>query len=159
MKAIHWIIAAAALSFAQAAPASAGVNDPEILIYRFPGVRDDGGTNSVGVATVFFCTNFSGVQENIRIVTRDFNGTLKTNVPIGITHLNTLTAATHPTSLYVLSAVSLGTGAVFQGTVAIAATSVNIICTAVTIDAADVKPAFAVPLRGIRFNPAPGSQE
>jgi hypothetical protein len=54
--------------------------------------------------------------------------------------------------------VNLGTGQVTQGTAAIAATSTNIICTAVTIGAADFPPpGFA--LRGIRFNPVPGSQE
>jgi hypothetical protein len=35
MKAIHWTIAAA-LAFVQPAPAAAGVNDPEVIIYRFP---------------------------------------------------------------------------------------------------------------------------
>ena len=35
MKAIHWITAAAALAFIQTTPASAGVNDPEVIIYRF----------------------------------------------------------------------------------------------------------------------------
>ena len=37
MKAIHWIIAAAAFLFAE--PVQAGVNDPEVIIYRFPGIR------------------------------------------------------------------------------------------------------------------------
>jgi hypothetical protein len=41
MKAIHWIIAAAAFAFVQ--PAQAGINDPEVIIYRFPGVLDNGG--------------------------------------------------------------------------------------------------------------------
>jgi len=52
----------------------------------------------------------------------------------------------------------LNTGAVSQGTTAIAATSINIICTAVTLDASSLVPnGFA--LRGVRFNPVPGSQE
>jgi hypothetical protein len=41
MKAIQWIIAAAALALVQPTPASAGVNDPEVIIYRFPGVMDN----------------------------------------------------------------------------------------------------------------------
>jgi hypothetical protein len=41
---------------------------------------------------------------------------------------------------------------------AIAATSVNVICTAMSIDASTVAP-VGVALRGIRFNPVPGSQE
>src|SRR5262245_4623483 len=70
MKTIHWIIAAAALASAQPTPASAGVNDPEVIIYRVPGVRDDGGGSGVGVATVFVCTNFSGAEENLRKIGR-----------------------------------------------------------------------------------------
>ena len=33
MKAIHWTIAAVAFACVQ--PAEAGVNDPEVIIYRF----------------------------------------------------------------------------------------------------------------------------
>jgi hypothetical protein len=52
----------------------------------------------------------------------------------------------------------LETGPVNQGTAAIAATSINVICTAATIDGSSAVPnGFA--LRGIRFNLAPGSQE
>jgi len=114
--------------------------------------------NSFKVATVFVCTNFSGVNENIRFVTREFDGTLRTNVPITISHLRTGSASTHGALAY-LPATILSTGILAQGTTAIAATSISVICTAVTIDAANIKPAFAVPLRGIRFNPVPGSQE
>ena len=159
MKAIHWIIAAAALAFAQTTPASAlGINDPEVIIYRFPGVFDSGHTAVQGTATSFHCTNFSGVTENIRFVTRDFDGSLRTNVFFPIEHLQTLTASTHETLLYSDAATPLNTGFVRQGTTAIAATSINIVCTAVTLDASSTVPnGFA--LRGIRFNPAPGSQE
>jgi hypothetical protein len=58
-----------ALAFVQPVPVSAATTDPEIIIYRFPGVKDDLGTQ---VATVFHCTNFSGVTETIRFVTRNF---------------------------------------------------------------------------------------
>jgi len=157
MKASHWIIAAAALSFLQSA--EAGVNDPEVIIYRFPGVRDDGAVANTGLATVFHCTNFSGATENIRFVTRANNGSLRTNVAFPIDHLATLTAATHETNLFSNEIPTLlNTGGVGQGTTAIAATSINIICTAVTVDASSAVPnGFA--LRGIRFSPVPGSQE
>jgi hypothetical protein len=153
MKAIYLIIAAAALSIAE--PVQAGVNDPEVIIYRFPGVRDDGGADNVGVATVFHCTNFSGVTEAIRLVTRRSDTTIANNLASGIVHLLTITFVTHPNSAY--AGVNLTTGVV-QGTTAIAATSPNIICTAMTIDAANPKP-DGVALRGIRFSPVPGSQE
>jgi len=68
MKAIHWIIAAVALSFVQ--PTQAAQSDPEVIIYRFPGVLDNGGASNTGLATSFHCTNFSGAAENIRFVTR-----------------------------------------------------------------------------------------
>jgi hypothetical protein len=58
MKAIHWITAAAALTFVQ--PAQAATTDSEMIIYRFPGVRDDGGGAFAGVATVFHCTTSAG---------------------------------------------------------------------------------------------------
>jgi len=158
VKAIHWIVAAAALAYSLPAPATAATSDPEVIIYRFPGVYDDGGPTNNGVATVFHCTNFSGVTENIRIVTRGFDGALKTNVAFAINHLATKTANTHIVGSYSTDH-TLATGAVSQGTVAIAATSTNIICTAMTIDAALNKPTTGVALRGIRFNPIPGSQE
>jgi len=155
MKAIHWIIAAAALACTE--PVQAGVNDPEIIIYRFPGVLDDGSANNAGVATSFHCTNFSGAFENIRLVTRGPVGALLSNTPITLNHLETRTASTHGTNAY-NNEISLLTGAVTQGTTAIAATSVNIICTAETIDASTAVP-IGVARRGIRFSPVPGSQE
>jgi len=155
MKAIHWTIAAAALACTE--PVQAGINDPEVIIYRFPGVADSGDMPNVGVATVFHCTNFSGVTENVRFATRNFDGALATNVAFPVAHLATLSAPTHNTNAYGRE-FSMGTLAVQQGTTAIAATSINIICTAVTIDASTTVP-IGVTLRGIRFNPVPGSQE
>ena len=157
MKAIHWITAAAAFAFVFSAPADAGVNDPEVIIYRFPGVRDNSGTDFVGVATVFHCTNFSGVEEILRFVTRQHTGTLVTNISFALGHLQNQVVSTHRTGAYG-GFISLDTGLVSFGTTAIAATSTNIICTAMTIDASTTVP-VGVALRGIRFSPAPGSQE
>jgi hypothetical protein len=157
MKAIHSMIAALGLAFVLPAASNAATTDPEVIIYRFPGVRDNGGAANTGVATVFHCTNFSGVQENIRFVTRNFSGDLATNLVISINHLTTKTVATHLNLAYV-SDLSLATSTIAQGTTAIAATSINVICTAMTIDAADTKP-VGIALRGIRFSPVPGSQE
>ena len=147
----------ASLSLATILPAGAATTDPEVIIYRFPGVLDDGSAGQAGVVTSFHCTNFSGAVENIRIVLRNFDSTLKANVSFPIGHLATKTASTHSSVLYTEDQV-FNTGALNQGTAAIAATSVNIICTAVTISASSSQPTgFA--LRGIRFNPVPGSQE
>src|SRR5262245_37254934 len=99
MKAILWITAAAAFTFVQATPASAGVNDPEVIIYRFPGVVDNSGAANTGAATSFHCTNFSGADEHIRFVTRGAFGQLLTNLVFGIFHLGTVTVSTHETRL------------------------------------------------------------
>jgi hypothetical protein len=75
----------AALGGAAAWPlALARDEGPRGHLYRFPGVLDN-----VGVATVFHCTNFSGAQETIRLVTRDFDGTLKSNSTGSMPHLTT----------------------------------------------------------------------
>jgi len=158
MKAIHSMIAAFGLAFVLPAPADAAVGDPEVIIYRFPGVRDDGGGLHVGIATVFHCTNFSGVPENIRFATRNTTNSLVSNAIFPIAHLATITIVTH----FVLSFTGIGTVAqgvsIDSGTTAIAATSTNIICTAMIVDAANPKP-DGVALRGIRFSPIAGSQE
>ena len=156
MKTIQWLVLSA-IMMGMAAPATAAVDDPEVIIYRFPGVRDDGGAANTGVATSFHCTNFSGVPENIRFVTRDFDGTLKSNFFLPVSHLSTLTASTHFTNAY-FEGLGLNTGPVTQGTTAIAATSIDIICTCETIDASTAVP-IGVARRGIRFSPVPGSQE
>jgi hypothetical protein len=139
-----------------AASASAATTDPEVIIYRFPGVRDNGGIDGAGIATAFHCTNFSGVNENIRFVTRDDQGVLVSNGAVPVGHLQTRTVTTKGTAAY--PGIVQHTGLVDQGTTAIAATSINLICTAMTVDAANPVPT-GIALRGIRFSPVPGSQE
>src|SRR5262249_42342673 len=97
MKATHWMIAAAAFAFVQ--PASAGVDDTEVIIYRFPGVRDNNINPSE--VTVFHCTNFSGATETLHMVTRGLNGGLVTNVAFGIGYLITLTASTRQNNAFI----------------------------------------------------------
>jgi hypothetical protein len=155
MKAIRSMFAALGLAFVL--PASAATSDPEVILYRFSGVRDDGGTSFSGVATAFHCTNFSGASENIRFVTRGNGGDLKQNSSAPISHLATKTAVTHSTRAYA-DDLNLGTGLVNQGSIAIAATSIFITCTAETINAADTVP-VGVMRHPIRFNPIAGSQE
>jgi len=151
MKTFQWLVLSAFM-MGMAAPASAGVTDPEVLIYRVPGVLDNG-----GVATVFHCTNFSGANERIRFVSRNNGGGLTTNVAPTIAHLQTITVSTRDTVAYEED-LGLATGVLVQGTTAIAATSINVICTAMTIDASTTVP-IGVALRAIRFSPVPGSQE
>jgi hypothetical protein len=158
MKTISIIGCVAAIVVGMSAPASAADTDPEVIIYRFPGVMDDGGVFFVGISTVFNCTNFSGVTEKIRFATRTLDGTLVGNTPFGIPHLQTLTASTHPARAFANQNTLTPLVSITQGTTAIAATSTSIICTAAAVDAANAKP-DGIALRGIRFNPIPGSQE
>jgi hypothetical protein len=158
MKKIQMVLVSAALAIGMPAPSSAAASDPEVIIYRFAGVHDDGSGDGAGVATVFHCTNFSGATENLRFVTRNIFGTIATNVTASLQHLFSLAMSTHLTQAYSGAGFSLSTGAVVEGTIAIAATSTNIICTAMVIDAANQKP-VGIALRGIRFSPVPGSQE
>jgi hypothetical protein len=154
MKAIHWIIAAAA--FACAEPVQAGENDPEVIIYRGSGVIDTGGGDNTGAGTAFHCTNFSGVTEHIRIVVRNTNGTLMANQPFTVPHLFTATALTK--AGFFFNGANMGTGSIRQGTVAIAATSIHITCTAQQFDAGAFSPQTGK-LHMTRFNPIPGTQE
>jgi hypothetical protein len=156
MKMVQWLVVSAFM-VGMAAPATAGVNDPEVIIYRFSRVRDNGQPGFLGVATVFVCTNFSGATETIRFVTRAKVGFLLQNDTISIDHLTSRVAATHVTFAYEAD-LNLATTAVNGGTTAIAATSTNITCTAMAIDASTPAP-VGVALHGVRFNPAPGSQE
>jgi len=155
MKLIKLMIAVAGIAVGLSAPASAAQSDPEIIIYRFPGVLDSGGPTNVGAATSFHCTNFSTTAETLRIVVRNNGGAILSNVSSPILQLETVTFSTHNTVLY--SEINLNTGAVSQGTAGIAATSINIVCTAVTLDAATPQP-LGFALVGLRFPPASRNQ-
>jgi len=162
MKVARWITAiagiASVLSVQAPDRAFSAAGDPEILLYRFPGVTDNGGVAITGVATSFICTNFSGVAENFRIVVRDGGGGLLVNrLASNIPHLVTVTFSTHDTNL--LLDTNLLTGAVAQGTAAIAVTSTSVVCTAMIIDAASSSSPQGIALHGIRFSPVPGSEE
>jgi hypothetical protein len=149
MKAIQWTIAAAALAFVQ--PAQAGVNSPEVIIYRVSGVL-----NGAGTATSFHCTNFSGVEEIVRIVVRNFSGLLVANQSFNVGHLSTLSVST--TDVLIYNDFALNLGFVQQGTAAIAATSVNITCTAMQVQDNATVP-LGIALHMTRFSPIPATQE
>src|SRR3954463_7101236 len=102
MKKIQALVVSAALAIGMAAPALAATADPEVVIYRFPGVRDDGFGPNTGIGTVFSCSNFSGATETIRFVPRGNNGALLGNTAFAINHLETLTVATKSVNAYVI---------------------------------------------------------
>ena len=139
MKKIQALVVSAVLAIGMAAPASAATSDPEVIIYRFPGVLDSGGADNTGAATTFHCTNFSGSIELFRFVTRRGDTTIASNITVMAAHLESFTRSTKLTNAY--GEFSLSTGMLpGQGTTAIAATSINVVCTAMTIDASTVVP-------------------
>ena len=183
MKTIQSLIVLIGLAIGTAAPASAqgGVggsleDSTNVVLYRFPGVLDDGNF----VATVFHCTNFSGALEAVRFVIRAYNGSVAVNKAFTVPHGDTITVVTHPTRVYEIpnqsgvGQLSLfsGDSRVYKASAAIAATSIYIVCNAMVIEAGgvlDPRPfpltgyltfgPIGVALRGIRFNPVPGTQE
>jgi hypothetical protein len=153
MHALRSIIAVAAL--AVYGPAYAAIGDPEVIIYRVSGVADSGG--ATGVATTFHCTNFSGVTENVRIVVRATAGNILANLDQQVPHLWTVSASTKDTIIYTEN-IQLATGGIPQGTAAIAATSVNVTCTAMQVESNNTSP-VGIKLHMTRFNPISGTQE
>ena len=107
-------------------------------------------------ATVFFCTNFSGVPETLRVAVRGPTGALLANVAVTVNHLNTTALATHDT--FSLTEVNLNTGVFTHGTAAMAATTVNMTCSARQFSAGNANPQ-GIGLHMTRFNPIAGTQE
>jgi len=150
MNSLRYPIAVAALVFTM--PAQAAIGDPEVILYRVSGVVDDA---AGGTASAVHCTNFSGVPETLRIVVRALNGALVTNQAFTINHLQTVIVSTHDVTIY--TDVNLATGS-FQGTAAIAATSINMTCTAMQVQSNITIPT-GIALHMTRFSPIAGTQE
>jgi len=150
MKTLRCMIAVAAVAFTL--PAQATINDPEVLLYRASGVADSGGNT----ATSFSCTNFSGVPENVRIVIRSVGGGIVANTVNTVNHLNSVIVSTSDVTIF--TDINLATGAFGGGTVAIAATSINVTCTAMLVQPSTTLPE-GIQLHMTRFNPIPATQE
>jgi len=140
------------------AAGSSLTTDPLIQIYRFTGLRDNGGATGVGVATAIHCTNFSATTENLRIKVFQFTGVAVKDLTFAAIPANyTFTIVTHAPNAFSVDA-NLATGVLNQGSARIWATSPSFVCTASAIDAAATVP-YGVDLRGIRYNPIPGTEE
>jgi hypothetical protein len=142
-----------------AAPtAPLAATDPLLRIYRISGVRDNGGGSEVGVATSFHCSSASTVNESLRIVVRNFDDTLVATRTFILRPRDTLTLSTHFTKVFVEDFTLSPGVAIKQGSAEILATSANVFCSAMIIDAASPSP-LGVALHMVRFNAAAGSQE
>jgi hypothetical protein len=137
---------------------SLAATDPLLRIYRISGVRDTGAGDEVGVATSFHCTSASTVDESLRIVVRNFDDTLVASRAFIVHPRDTLSLSTHFTKVFVEDFV-LSRGVIIkQGSAEITATSADIFCSAMIIDAASASP-LGIALHLVRFNAAAGSQE
>jgi len=166
MKQTHTKLPSIALFIGLIATATAGltgesqaaVGDPLKVLYLWSGVMDDGGPANNGTVTAVQCTSFSGVTETLQFPVKDAAGTLKgANSTINIASSGTVTAVTHPSQAFTAN-LNLAVTSAVQGTIAVLATSVNIVCTAQVGQASSTAPTGYM-LHGARFNPIPGAQE
>jgi hypothetical protein len=149
-----------ALSFAAlfhgSDPAHAAFPDLTI-IYRASGVTDDGQGEEVGIATAFHCTNFSNKKVRIKFLLRGRDGALVSAKFGEILPKATYIATTHDTQIFG-SDVFLSEGISFEGSIQIAATHPNVLCSAMIVDATtDETMGMNLPM--VRYNPAPGTTE
>jgi hypothetical protein len=142
-----------------AAPAAPlAVGDPLVRLYRISGVRDNGAGSELGVATSFHCTSASTVDETLRIVIRNFDGTVVGSRTITHHPQDTATFSTHFTRIFTED-FQLSRGVIInQGSAEISATSTDIFCSAMIVNAASSSP-DGIALHMVRFNAAAGSQE
>lgn len=135
-----------------------GATDPLRVIYRVSGVRDDGDASQSGIATSFHCSSNSLVTETIKFRVFDPTGTVAGEFALPIGKGQTITASTHDTRVFSEHAYLTGERALSQGMGTIFATSPNIICSAMVVDASSSIP-VGVSLHMVRFDARPGTQE
>jgi hypothetical protein len=142
-----------------AAPtAPLATTDPFVRIYRISGVRDNGAGNEAGVATSFHCSSASTANESVRIVVRHFDGTVAGSRTFTLAPNRTVTMSTHFTRLFFEDTVISRGIVINSGSADILATSVNIFCSAMILNAGTASPE-GIALHMVRFNAAAGSQE
>jgi hypothetical protein len=151
-------VAVAGTTLLTTVPAIAAADDPLQVIYKVSGVMDSGSADEVGIATVFFCTNFGNVAERVRISLRPEEGGVPINNTYDLGPRETKTFETHDTAAYDEDN-TLAPGVIFtQSAAIILATTKNVHCSAAQVNAAAAKP-IGIPLHMVRFNPPPNSQE
>jgi hypothetical protein len=141
-----------------AAPEPTAVGDPLRRLYRVSGVRDNGGGPEAGQATSFHCTSASTVNETLAIRVRDFNGVIVGARTITIAPNRTRTLSTHFTRMFFEDGTVSPGEAIEQGSAEILATSIQVFCSVMIVDAAAISPQ-GIELHLVRFNAIPGSQE
>jgi len=149
--------AIAAASLGLALPADAITFPGLTTIYVGTGAFDDGSADNTGTATAIICSNVSGLTANVRVLILNSGGGIEGQQTFNnVANGTSLTAATHPT--FSLFESDLDTGQFSSGTVNIESTQSGVFCTAIIMNASN--PAQdAVPLRLVRVNAHPGTEE
>jgi hypothetical protein len=147
--------------FALVPPATATTFPSLTTIYVGTGVFDSGHGDNAGTATVFFCSNVSGIAAQVRFVVLDNSANVVGNVTVNVAHGESTIAATHGVTVYEGEASMLvgifgrqTRGAVLN----IESTQSGVFCTA-RIQGATLGAEEAVPLHLVRVNPHPGTVE
>jgi hypothetical protein len=158
MKLLAASVAVAALLTTGHATAQEAASDPLRAIYRITGVLDSGDASGVGNATTFICTNFSNVEERIRYSLREESSGGTVTKTATLASQETYTVSTHSTDVY-SEDDTLDPGVSYrQGSMVISATTTNIHCTAMQVDASTSYPQ-GIALHMVRIRPANNSQE
>jgi hypothetical protein len=135
------------------------VGDPQKLIYRISGIRDNGAASGVGIATTIHCTNFGPVAETVRYQLKSASGSVVANVSKTIGAGGTEAASTHATAMVDEDGVLAPGVSINPGSAHIFTTSTQkIICSAMIVDASATVPQ-GIALHMVRFNAITGSQE
>jgi hypothetical protein len=142
---------AAGFSFA-ATPAQAA----SATIYVVSGVYDSGSGSNAGVATSFHCTNLDRAQNTVTVTVHDTIGAVAGGGPTTLSRRQSVTVSTHFTTLF--ADASLSSGQVTQGYAVIAATSSNLVCSEMIVDASASVP-NGIALHMQRRTPLANTQE
>src|SRR5215472_14291148 len=112
--------------------AATAASAQETTVYRFTGAA---ATGSHGLNTAVSCTNFSGVPIDVRAAIRDSFTNLLVNITSPLPHLGTVTFNTNPNPGPGEVPLSFPNMVIQPaGTVAIAVTNINMVCTAQIVD-------------------------
>ena len=121
-------------------------------IYRVSGVTDSGEATNIGVATAIHCSNPRDGTEKVRIIIRDFNGSIAGNHDVQIPARRTITAVTHNTVIFEEDETLSPGNIINQGSAQIQASSLLVHCSAMIVDAAATVPQ-GIALHMVRYNP------
>lgn len=140
--------------FAAAQPAPATVR-----YYQFVGVLNSQTGAQTGSATVFVCTNYSDTTISLRFLMRNWDGRLQVDQTFTVNQKRTYTFSTKDTVAYDEdSNAGLNTTSTNQGSMVIAASDAEVLCSGYVVNAGSSQ-ATGISLLPRRFSAMPDSME